>query len=216
VPDDGLEVHAHDKRVIFAFPTNDDLFAVFVAWPSSELPEVRANIEGQFMQAVAGVPALAERLRGGRREERFRGAVDVPNFLRKPYGPGWALVGDAGCHKDPFLALGVCDAFRDAERLADALDDGLSGRRPLAEALTGYEQRRNEATLPDYQQNIQLARMQTPPAAMLRLRAALRGNQDETNRFYLATEGMIPREAFFNPETMQRLFAGVQERSTAT
>jgi flavin-dependent dehydrogenase len=207
VPDDGLEVHAHDNRVIFAFPTNDDLFAVFVAWPSNELPEVRADIEGQFMQAVAGVPTLAERIRNGRREERFRGAVDVPNFLRKPYGPGWALVGDAGCHKDPFLALGVCDAFRDAELLADALDDGLSGCRPLAETLAGYEQRRNEATLPDYQQNIQLARMQTPPAEMLRLRAALRGNQEATNRFYMATEGMIPREAFFNPETMQRLYA---------
>ena len=39
------------------------------------------------------------------------------------------------------------------------------------------------------------------------LRAALRGNQEETNTFFLATEGMIPRERFFNPETMQRLLA---------
>lgn len=94
---------------------------------------------------------MAERVRDGQREERFYGATNVPNFLRKPYGLGWALVGDAGCHKDPFLALGICDAFRDTELLADAIDDGLSGRRPLDTALAEYEYRRNEATVPDYQ-----------------------------------------------------------------
>ena len=45
------------------------------------------------------------------------------------------MVGDAGCHKDPYLALGICDAFRDAEFLVDAIDDGLAGRRSLDEAL---------------------------------------------------------------------------------
>ena len=93
------------------------------------------------------MPALSERVRAGRREERFFGASDLPNFLREPYGPGWALVGDAGCHKDPFLALGICDALRDAELLAEALDEGLSGRRPMDLALADYERRRNEATL---------------------------------------------------------------------
>ena len=57
---------------------------------------------------VDGVPSLGERVRAGRRADRFYGATDLRNFLRKPYGPGWALVGDAGCHKDPYLALGIC------------------------------------------------------------------------------------------------------------
>jgi 2-polyprenyl-6-methoxyphenol hydroxylase-like FAD-dependent oxidoreductase len=39
-------------------------------------------------------PEFAERLRGAKREARFAGAA-VPNFFRKPYGPGWALLGDA-------------------------------------------------------------------------------------------------------------------------
>jgi flavin-dependent dehydrogenase len=65
------------------------------------------------MQVLGLAPPLAERVRAGRREECFYGTADLPNFFRKPYGPGWALVGDAGCHKDPFLALGICDAFRD-------------------------------------------------------------------------------------------------------
>ena len=70
---------------------------------------MRADIEGRFLSAVDQIPALAERVRAGRREERFEGTTDVPNFLRTPCGPGWALVGDAGGHKDPFLALGICD-----------------------------------------------------------------------------------------------------------
>jgi hypothetical protein len=49
-------------------------------------------------------------VRAGKRQERFYGASDLPNFYRTPDGPGWALVGDAGVHKDPFMALGICDA----------------------------------------------------------------------------------------------------------
>ena len=60
--------------------------------------------------------------RGWRREESFRGATDLPNFFRKPYGPGWAL------------ALGICDAFRDVDLLVEAVDAGLSGRRDMADA----------------------------------------------------------------------------------
>src|SRR5262245_63733873 len=97
------------------------------------------------MRTLDLAPEFAARLRDGRREERFYGATDLPNFYRKPYGPGWALVGDAGLHKDPFLALGICDALRDAELLAPAIGDGLDARRPLLEALADFESARNAA-----------------------------------------------------------------------
>jgi flavin-dependent dehydrogenase len=143
----------------------------------------------------------------GHREERLRGVVDLPNFLRKPYGDGWALVGDAGCHKDPYLALGMCDALRDAELLANAIDRGLTGDQVMADALADYERLRNEATLPDYRQNLNMARFSPMPPEQRGLRAALRHDQTATNQFYMAIEGMIPPESFFNPENMQRLFA---------
>ena len=205
VPGKALEVYVRQRRVIFAFPTNDGLFAVFVAWSRAELPAVRADIEGQFLAALDGVSGLAARIRDGRREEPFRGVIDVPNFLRKPYGPGWALVGDAGSHKDPYLALGVCDAFRDAEFLVDALDEGLTGRGSFDAALATYERRRNEATMPDFQQNLSAARFEPLPADLARIRAAVRGNQEATNQFLMAIEGMIPREDFYNPANVQGL-----------
>jgi flavin-dependent dehydrogenase len=192
VPRDGLEVHAGRQQVIFAFPTNDSLFAVFVAWPRSRMAQVRTDINAHILNALDTVPALAERVHTGHREERYCGAGDLPNFLRTPQGPGWALVGDAGCHKDPYMALGVCDAFRDAELLVDALDEGFGGRQPLPDALAGFERRRNEATLPDYRLNLGMARFAPLPAELARARAAVRGDQESTNRFFLTLEGMIP------------------------
>ncbi len=105
---------------------------MFVAWPIAELPRVRADIEGELMAVVDQVPELAERLRAGRREERFGGATQLPNFLRTPCGLGWALVGDVACNKDPYMALGICDALRDDELLAEATAAGLTGGRRWA------------------------------------------------------------------------------------
>src|SRR5437879_2153084 len=94
---------------------------------------------------------------------------------------------------------------RDVDLLAEALDAGLSGRRPLGEALADYERRRNAATRADYEQNLALARFTPLSLEAQRLRYALRDDQEATKQFYMATEGMIPREAFFNAENLQRL-----------
>jgi flavin-dependent dehydrogenase len=143
---------------------------------------------------VDQVPDLSQRIRSGRREERIYGAAQLPNFLRKPYGPGWALVGDAGCHKDPVRALGLCDALRDAELLAGALTATLSRRSAEAQALSEYERRRNEATMDDYQANLRAARFSPPAPEILQARAAARDDPQAMARFCLAWEGRIPRQ----------------------
>ena len=50
---------------------------------------------------------------------------------REAAGPGFALVGDAGLHKDPTPGFGITDALRDARSLARAIlagDDGALER----------------------------------------------------------------------------------------
>ncbi len=119
-------------------------------------------------------------------------------------------MGDAGCHKDPFLALGICDALRDAELLAEAAGEGLSGERPLEAALAGYARRRDEATLPDYRDNLRAACLGPPPPELARIRAAVRHRPQDATRLVLATQGLIPREDFFNSQNLQRLLGGDQ------
>ena len=103
------------------------------------------------------------------------------------------------------MALGITDAFRDAELLADAIDGGFSGHRPLEEALAEYEQQRNAAAMPAYEFNCQLASLQPRPPEMQQLFAALRENQAETDRFVGAVEGTVPIPEFFAPENIQRI-----------
>jgi flavin-dependent dehydrogenase len=204
-PLDGLEIYLRGRSVIFAFPTTAGLTAVFIGWAISEFPDVRHNIAESFVNVLERVPVLERRIRNGKQEERFYGTADLPNFFRKPYGEGWALVGDAGYHKDPYMALGICDALRDAELLASAIYEGLSGKQPLPDALAGYERQRNMEAMPLYRQNAQLARFGPVPEEELAIRAAIRGNQEETNKFYLARQGMIPPREFFNPDNLQQL-----------
>ncbi len=197
----GLELYVRGQQAIFAHPTTGGLFAIFVSWPVAEQTAAQSDLERQFLAVVDRVPALAERVRGSKRAERFYGAAHLPNFLRTPYGPGWALVGDAGCHKDPYLALGICDAFRDADLLAKAIDRELSHGQSPEQVRADYEQERNAATMADYRMNLHLAQFKPIPAAQRRLQQAVLGNQEATNRFLMAREGLIPFDAIFASPT---------------
>ena len=107
-------------------------------------------------------------MRAGQREDAWLGG-SIESFCRKPFGPGWALVGDAGLTLDPITAAGITDAFRDAGLLADAVDEGLSGRGDLEAALAGFEQSRNAASLPVYHFAGQMAQLAPPPPEVQQL-----------------------------------------------
>jgi 2-polyprenyl-6-methoxyphenol hydroxylase-like FAD-dependent oxidoreductase len=205
VPMTAVELYPRPERMVIAAPTNDGLTMIIIYWPKTAFPQVRADIEGQFMRALDMIPSFAERVRAGSRAEKFRGTADLSGFFRRPYGPGWALVGDAGYHKDPITAQGITDGFRDAELLADAVDDMFAGRLSTEDALAGYEQKRNEAVMPMYQLTCDLAKLEPPPPDMQNLFAALRDNQEQSGRFLGTIAGTVPIPEFFSPENMRRV-----------
>jgi flavin-dependent dehydrogenase len=173
VPVNGMAAYVKD-RFLIAFPTHGDLVCVATQVPVSGFAAFKADIETAFFDSVDRVPWFAELVRAGSRAERWQGTADLPNFRRKPYGAGWALVGDAGYHKDPITAQGITDAFRDAELLAEAIDAGFTGRLPLSDALADYERRRNEATRTSYQEAVAMASFTPFPPEVYAQRAALR------------------------------------------
>jgi 2-polyprenyl-6-methoxyphenol hydroxylase-like FAD-dependent oxidoreductase len=120
---DDLEEYVRDCQAVGCFPTNDGLTLVAVLWPSSRFQEIRTDIEGHVRKVLESTPSVADRLQGAQREEKWIGTAGVPNYFRQPFGPGWALVGDAAYDKDPITAQGISDAFIDAEGLATAIDD---------------------------------------------------------------------------------------------
>jgi 2-polyprenyl-6-methoxyphenol hydroxylase-like FAD-dependent oxidoreductase len=209
----GVELYPRDHRFIIATPTNDGKVLITIQWPRTEFDAIRRDIAGHFFQTLETcAPHLASRVRQGRQEERFIGSGDLPNFFRKPYGPGWALVGDSGHFKDPVLAHGISDAFRDAELLAEAIDSGLAGRQPLQEALADYERQRNETALPLYELNSQMATLEPPPPEMQHLLSVLHSNPTEASRYVAALAGTIPPAEFFAPENLARIMASGSSR----
>lgn len=206
VPVEGAEICPREGRCTIAFPTNDGLTGLLVEWPHAQFHEFRSDIEGNFLKTVDLVPGLADRVRAGRRVERFYGSSDLPHQLRHPYGRGWALIGDAGSHRDPITGEGISNAFRDADLLAEALDAGFSGRMTLDEALAGFHRERDEAMIPMYDLTAQLATLSMPPP-MQQLVGALQGNQAEINRFLGAIVGTVRVQDFFAPESVGRILA---------
>lgn len=136
-----------------------------------------------------------------------RGTPEQPGFFRKFWGDGWALAGDAGYHKHPLSAQGITDAFRDADFLSEAIDDGFCGRRPLEVALAEYEQRRNEAVIGIYESTCERARMEPPPPQVTTLFSAVRSNQPEADRFFGVDADTVPIREFFSPENVGRILS---------
>lgn len=194
VPLEQIQIYVREGRCLLAFPTNEDLTVVVAIWPHREFAAVQRAVEKEFLAALEVAPGLASRVRAGIRVEPFRGTGDLPNYFRKPFGPGWALVGDAGFHKDPLNAQGISDAFRDAELLAASGDE-----------LSEYAQQRDAAALDMYELTCQRAALEPPPPGMVHLLMAIRENQAAIDQFVGVDSGSVAVKEFFSPDNIRRL-----------
>jgi 2-polyprenyl-6-methoxyphenol hydroxylase-like FAD-dependent oxidoreductase len=209
LPADSFEtkIRAENRRGWACLPTHDDLTVVPFGWPVDEFQSNRKDIEGNFMQAMELAPEFAERVRGAKRESKFIGSAELPGYVRKPFGAGWALVGDAAYHKNPITAMGINDAFRDAELLTGAIDDAFSGRRAYEEGMADYQRVRDNAAMPVYDFTDDFAMLQPPPPEMQQLIGAMHGNQQAMDEFVSVQAATLPAPEFFAPENLGRIFA---------
>jgi 2-polyprenyl-6-methoxyphenol hydroxylase-like FAD-dependent oxidoreductase len=196
LPMDGrFETYVRPHRGFAAAPTHDGLTMTVGGWPFPEFDANKKDVEGNFLKLFDQAPEFGERVRAARREAPIAGAF-VSGFFRKPYGPGWALVGDAGYNRDPITAQGISDAFRDAERCATALDQAFSRARPFEEAMAEYQRDRDEQVLPMYEFTCQLATLAPPPPEMQQMLAAIHGNRRAMDAFAQMNAGTISPAEF--------------------
>lgn len=206
LPVSGFEIFIRPDRGWAALPTNDGLTLVVLGWPYSEHTANKTDVEGNFEKTLELAPAFAERVRDATRVDRFHGRP-VPNFFRKPYGPGWALVGDAGYTKDPITAQGITNAFRDAELCAAALDATFAGDQTFESAMAGYQSDRDTHSMPLYEFTTQLATLEPPPPEMQQLLGGIHGNQPAMDAFVSVTAGTLSPIDFFDPTNIAALMA---------
>jgi flavin-dependent dehydrogenase len=147
---DGYDWYYGDGFSAGVIPTNDGLACVFAAGPAGVLAarmrhsrpldtarELLARLDCRLTDLTSSAPLGPVRF--------FRG---LPARLRRPYGPGWALVGDAGWWKDPLSTYGITDAFRDAELLAGAVVAGAASDHEMRIVFSRYQAERDRLALP--------------------------------------------------------------------
>jgi 2-polyprenyl-6-methoxyphenol hydroxylase-like FAD-dependent oxidoreductase len=172
-----IEMHIAPGVMAGVFPTHSGEANVWACTPAATTSRIAGQQEDEFLQVLATAnPALAERMAGAERMAPIRGAIGLPNHVRVPWGPGWALVGDAGMHRDPVTGHGITDAFRDAELLARALDGILGGELSEAAAGRAYRDLRHDLGYELFDATARMA--QFPPveefvAQQLRAQAAI-------------------------------------------
>jgi flavin-dependent dehydrogenase len=212
LPVEGFEtrIRAENRRGWAALPTHDGLTCVPFGWPVEEFAANKGDIEGNFLKAMDHDPEFAERVRSATRESKFIGSAELPGYFRQPFGPGWVLVGDAGYHKNPITAMGINDAFRDAELVAQGLHDAFGGDRSFEEAMGAYQEVRDAAAMPVYEFTCEFANVAPPPPEMQQLIGAMQGNQEAQDAFISVQAATLPAPEFFAPENVGKIMAAAQ------
>jgi flavin-dependent dehydrogenase len=204
LPVAGGEIYQRPRRSVGLWPTNDRLTMSFIEWPIDEFDAFRADIEGNVI-ATMELMGLGDRVHAAERAERIRTTPDVPNAIRSPFGPGWALVGDAGLVMDPITGQGISHALMDAEALCDAIVAGLGGSRPIEAALADHAAARDRARTPMWEFTVDLASFPPPRPEQRVLFAALARDQAETDRFLGVIAGVVPVDDYLAPSNLRKV-----------
>lgn len=215
MPGDGrFEAYVRPHRAFAAWPTNDGLTLVIGGWPQAEAAAHKDDIEGEMLRTFDQAPAFAERVRAGQRESRFVGTA-VPNWFRKPFGPGWALVGDAGYNRDFITAQGISDAFRDAELCTRAIVDAFGHGKDFDAAMRGYQVTRDERVRAMYAFTCDFATLEPPPPEMQQVLFAAHGNQEAMDGFARVNAGVTSPAEYFAEVNVARILAAAPARMAA-
>jgi len=116
--------NSDDARIVF--PTDGELLLIATAPPVHQTSAWRDDHAAAYLADITSYPPIAELLETDVPVSEVRGVVRNRYFFRASSGPGWALLGDAGHHKDLVIGLGISDALRDARVLAGAIASGES------------------------------------------------------------------------------------------
>ena len=142
---DGYQWLYGDGAAAGLIPTNDDAACVFASTTPARMSELRRlGSEDAYRTLLEQAsPGFAEYVATATDRSRLRGWRGAAGHVRHSWGPGWALVGDAGYFKDPITAHGITDALRDAELLAGAVLASTGGGPQALWAMAAYQETRD-------------------------------------------------------------------------
>ncbi len=157
------ELYESSDCWVGAIPTNNNtLIATY--FPQSAFNAVRKNAMKNHLNAIKlAAPLLYEKTQSAKLVEGLWGTGDQQNFFRQAAGPGWALVGDAGHHKDSITARGITDSLIQAELLVSHIKHTIHDQKKLDTSLYDYTKDRDRLMMPGYRAALSVANLNTQP-----------------------------------------------------
>lgn len=208
-------------RGALVFDADAGLTVVSVGLPAEEFDAARRDAEGTLERVWRSFPELAARGRGAERATPVMGQGPVPSYYRQPYGPGWALVGDAGHYIDPITGQGINNALRSAELFSQAWGRA-QGRAGWQRAMAAFHRQRDEETLPMYNLTSVASQFRSAGGAAsfgMTLATAfgqvVARNPDAAASYIGIFNGATPVSTFFNPLNIARILAADAARQAA-
>ena len=186
-----LELFFGSDQIGFVFPMRPDEDCLALELQPEDFEHFRKDPEGGFSERFSALPGMARRIANARLEGSMQGTRGVENYLRVPYGPGWALTGDAGYLKDPSTGLGMGDALAQSFLLADALGSWLGGS-DWDTTMAGFQDARDQLLLPLYRATLEFTRMSDPPRDQIVLLQALFSMPGMARRLAYALPDRLP------------------------
>jgi flavin-dependent dehydrogenase len=157
-PEATVEIWFGGDQIGFVFPMREGEDCIAIELQPEDFDEFRSDHAAAFDARVRRLPDMARRMQTAHLEGKVIGVKGIDNYFRKPYGPGWALTGDAGYLKDPITGLGIGDALEQAFMLAESLGAWFNGADWEA-TMSAFQQKRDQTMKPMYDATLDYVRM---------------------------------------------------------
>jgi flavin-dependent dehydrogenase len=157
-PEPGAEFSIRGDEIAYVFPSDDGVTCIAASVNLRTFEAIRRSLGTSFAKVISRHEGIADRFAQATPIGKVSGCGPEPLYVRRPCGQGWALVGDAAMHQDPWTGLGIDFASTHAIFLGEALTNVLTGRRNETAALHDYWKRRNEHDLVIYRETNELAK----------------------------------------------------------
>jgi 2-polyprenyl-6-methoxyphenol hydroxylase-like FAD-dependent oxidoreductase len=213
-PEPALEVFHQDGHIGFLLPMEPGIDCLALEIQPEEFPHFRADPARELESAFRQLPGMAIRLAGAEREGPVRGTRGIDNYLRTPYGPGWALTGDAAFCKDPSTGTGIEDAFRQSFLLAGALNAALDGA-DWEQTMAEFHRQRDEMVQPSLRSTLAYTQADDASPEALSWLRAVAANAGLVRLLGQAFPSAVQSAGVFPPGLVRSIERSAQRFATA-
>jgi len=210
-----IPVHIRVKYGLAYGPTNEDKHILSVWGPSAFGRQFYQDLEKNFYSIVRFCyPELADRLVESKAEEQFKGMIAVSNTDRQAIGPHWLAVGDAASCLSQSTAIGITNAFRDAEFAAHYLAEAFAGHLSIEEATEAYSVKHYQDLEGYFKFVCETSECNLATQEQIALLQALSHNPEQASHLLAVIGRILPVASFFNPDNIQQIMANANADET--